>query len=74
MAPLKQTAFRLDPEDFEILDEIKRRTGLAARSDALRYVLRQYAQQHGIGNWGPVVKVDEIRPRRVKRPKPKPKK
>jgi hypothetical protein len=71
MAPLKQTAFRLDPEDFEILDEVKRRTGLAARSDALRYVLRQYAQQYGIGEWGPTPKVADRRQSQAKRPKPK---
>lgn len=71
MAPLKQTAFRLDGEDFDILDEIKRRTGLAARSDALRYVLRQYAQQHGIGDWGQSLKVADSRRSQASKPKPK---
>jgi hypothetical protein len=71
MAPLTQTAFRLDQEDFDILDEVKRRTGLAARSDALRYVLRQYAQQQGIGDWGPSKKVGEVRRRPAEKPKPK---
>lgn len=50
---MTQTAVRLDDVDFAILDEVKRRTGLAARSDALRYVLRQYAQQHGLAGFGP---------------------
>lgn len=52
MAPLKQTAFRLDPEDFEILDAIKHQMGFAARSDALRYVLRLYAREHGLSAGG----------------------
>jgi hypothetical protein len=68
MAPLKQTAFRLDAEDFEILDAVKRRTGLAARSDALRYVLRQYAQEHEIGEWGAGSK-----PTKAAKPKRRPK-
>jgi metal-responsive CopG/Arc/MetJ family transcriptional regulator len=48
MAPLTQTAFRLAEEDIQILDAIKREMGFAARSDALRYALRQYARQHGL--------------------------
>ena len=48
MATLKQTAFRLDAEDFAILDAVKKQMGFAARSDALRYVLRQYAREHSI--------------------------
>lgn len=65
MAPLKQTAFRLDAEDFAILDEVKRRMGLAARSDALRYVLRQHAQQHGFAGWGATPKT--AKPKRPKK-------
>jgi hypothetical protein len=61
---MTQTAFRLDDDDFAILDEVKRRTGLAARSDALRYVLRQYAQQHGIAGFGPAVEVAKPSPKR----------
>ncbi len=53
MSPMTQTAFRLDEDDFAILDEVKRRTGFGSRSDALRYVLRQYAQQHGLAGFGP---------------------
>lgn len=53
MVPMIQTAFRLDDEDIAILDEVKRLTGFSARSDALRYILRQYAQQHGIAGFGP---------------------
>ena len=46
--PLKQTAFRLDPEDFAILEAVKRHMGFAARSDALRYVLRDYARRENL--------------------------
>lgn len=63
MAPLKQTAFRLDEEDFVILDAIKRQMGLAARSDALRYVLRQYARQHNLATEG--------QPKQTRRPRTK---
>lgn len=53
MTRLTQTAFRLDDEDFAILDEVKLRMGFAARSDALRFVLRQYAQQHQLACFAP---------------------
>jgi hypothetical protein len=42
---MKQTAFRLTDEDMAILDEAKRRSGMLARSDALRFVLRFWAER-----------------------------
>lgn len=47
MAPMKQTAFRLTAEDLAIIDEAKRRSGLLSRADALRVVLRSWAD--GVG-------------------------
>lgn len=43
---MKQSAFRLDPVDFELLDDVVERQllGVGNRSDALRYILRQYAK------------------------------
>ncbi len=38
--PRIQTAFRLDSEDFELLDLIRARYCLADRTKALRFVLR----------------------------------
>lgn len=42
-----QTAFRLDHEDYELLDDVVEFQLLDAgtRSDALRYILRQYAKK-----------------------------
>lgn len=48
MATAKATTVRFGPEDLAILEVVQQRTGLFAQSDALRYVLRQYAQQNGI--------------------------
>jgi hypothetical protein len=48
MATLKQTAFRLDVEDFAILDAVKHHMGFSSRSDALRYVLRDHARREGL--------------------------
>jgi hypothetical protein len=48
VAPTTQTAFRLEDLDFAILDAVKQRMGFVARSDALRYVLREYARREGI--------------------------
>ena len=42
---MKQTAFRMTEEDLVILDEAKRRTGLHTRVDALRYLLRFWADK-----------------------------
>jgi metal-responsive CopG/Arc/MetJ family transcriptional regulator len=48
MATTTQSSIRFTEEDLTILDEVQRRTGLVSRSDALRYVLRQYAKAEGI--------------------------
>lgn len=48
MAAAKQQSIRLGPEDVAILEEIQRRMGFLGYSDAMRYALRQYAQQAGI--------------------------
>lgn len=40
--PLKTTQFRLTERDIEILDEARRRGGLATRTEALRFILRQF--------------------------------
>ncbi len=45
---MTQTAFRLVPQDFQILDEVRKRMGFSARSTAVRYILRQYAKQEKI--------------------------
>lgn len=58
---LQQTAFRLDAEDLEILDETMRQTGVRSRTDALRLVLRHYARQHGIAGLEPL----KPRPREI---------
>ena len=44
----KQTSIRLTAQDVEILEEIQRRTGLLALSDAMRWALRHYATAEGI--------------------------
>ena len=43
---MEQTAFRLALEDFELLDDVVEHQflGVGNRSDALRYILRQYAK------------------------------
>lgn len=49
MAPLmKQTAFRMTDEDIAILDEAKRQSGALSRAEALRVVLRFWAESHGV--------------------------
>ena len=42
---MKQTAFRLTDEDLAILDAAKRKSGMLSRADALRYVLRFWAER-----------------------------
>ncbi len=42
MVNLRQLSFRLTPEDIAILDEAQRRYGLGTRTEALRYLLRQW--------------------------------
>ena len=48
LATAKATTVRFGPEDLAIIEEVQRLTGLFAQSDALRFILRQYAQQNGI--------------------------
>jgi len=48
MATAKQSSIRFALEDLAILEEVQRRTGMFSTADALRFVLRQYAQQNGI--------------------------
>ncbi len=48
MATVKQSSIRFAAEDVVVLDEVQRRTGLVSTADALRFVIRQYAQQNGI--------------------------
>lgn len=42
---MRQTAFRLTDEDLAILDAAKRKSGMLSRADALRYVLRFWAER-----------------------------
>lgn len=42
---MKQTAFRLTDEDLAIIDAAKRKSGMLSRADALRYVLRFWADR-----------------------------
>jgi len=48
MATVKQSSIRFGPEDLTIIGEVQQRTGLFSVADTLRYILRQYAQEHGI--------------------------
>lgn len=48
MAMTKQTAIRFRPEDVAILEEVQRRTGIMSLSEALRFVIHQYARAEGI--------------------------
>lgn len=59
MATAKITTVRFASEDLAILDEVQQQTGMFSQADALRYVLRQYAREHGIAT--------------TAKPKPKPK-
>jgi hypothetical protein len=44
----KVTAFRLTDEELELLDVIQGQTGIRSRMEALRTVLRYYAESNGI--------------------------
>lgn len=46
MSRLKQTAFRLNAADEKILAAAKKTLGLTTRTEALRFVLRQWAEQN----------------------------
>lgn len=48
MATAKTTTMRLTSDDLAILDEARRRTGVISRSEALRVVLKRYADAEGI--------------------------
>ena len=60
MATAKQSSIRFAEEDLAIIAEVQQRTGLFSMADALRFILRQYAQANGI---------DLAKPK----PRPKPK-
>jgi len=45
---MKQTAFRLTDEDLALIDAAKRKSGMLSRADALRYVLRFWAEAVGV--------------------------
>jgi hypothetical protein len=46
--PGKVTAFRLTDEELELLDVIQGQTGIRSRMEALRTVLRYYAEAKGL--------------------------
>jgi hypothetical protein len=48
MSSGKVTAFRLTEEELELLDVIQGQTGIRSRMEALRTVLRYYAEAKGI--------------------------
>lgn len=48
MATVKQSAIRFRDEDLAILEEVQRRTGVMTLSDAVRFVIHQYARAEGI--------------------------
>jgi len=60
VATAKIQSIRLAAEDVAILEEIQRRMGFLGHSDAMRFALRQYAQQAGI---------EIAKPKPPKRPK-----
>jgi hypothetical protein len=44
MATTKQTAIRFRAADIAILEEVQRRTGVISLSEAIRFVIHQYAR------------------------------
>lgn len=42
---MKQTAFRLNDLDIQILDETVKKYGLTNRTEALRYILREHKKR-----------------------------
>ena len=52
MATAKITTIRFAAEDLAILSAVQEQTGMFTQADALRYVLRQYAREHGIATDG----------------------
>ena len=61
MVTVKQSSVRFRTEDLAVLEEVQRRMGLMSLSDAMRFVIHQYAKAEGI----PLGKPEP------KRPKPK---
>ena len=57
MGTVKQTAFRLMPEDLEILDALQAKLGIVSRTEIVRMAIRILGEREGIA---------------VKRPKRKP--
>ena len=47
-ADAKVTAFRFSDEELELLDVIQGQTGIRSRMEALRMVLRYYAEAEGL--------------------------
>jgi len=48
MADAKVTAFRFTEEELELLDVIQGHTGIRSRMEALRTVLKYYAENDGL--------------------------
>jgi hypothetical protein len=48
MADAKVTAFRFTDEELELLDVIQGHTGIRSRMEALRTVLKYYAENEGL--------------------------
>ena len=48
MTDAKVTAFRFTDEELELLDVIQGHTGIRSRMEALRKVLRYYAENEGL--------------------------
>jgi hypothetical protein len=48
MVTVKQSSVRFRTEDLAVLEEVQRRMGLMSLSDAMRFVIHQYAKAEGI--------------------------
>jgi hypothetical protein len=48
MSEAKVTAFRFTDEELELLDVIQGHTGIRSRMEALRTVLKYYAENEGL--------------------------
>ena len=56
MATIKQSSVRYREEDLAVLEEVQRRMGLMSLSDAMRFVIHQYAKAEGIAPAKPLPK------------------
>ncbi len=56
MAAVKVTPFRFTDEELELLGIIQGHTGVRSRTEALRKVLRYYADAEGLGSPDPAKK------------------